>query len=564
MLNEQLAAARLSSNTGQHFDGSPRALFIQYLNPEILALYRIKLPLSERDYRHVQHMMKYGALIGRERIIFPGSYLFEVPGIDRVLQGMSAAIRAGVVYVASPADKLSRYAEKKRREYRDEPDLLERYSETSRVELDSQLRPAPRLMHSSSMEIASAWQKELTDGGILHEALRNAPLRSKPVSRLEGILASVPKRLDGRAFVSRFALPLLPFQPEIQDETKISFLISRVYLQSYLEEYQAFILTDTPLGHLDCAINPMSSKGRMQKISYAVFQQMFSNLGIARYFESVMGWAQLLEFRAKPILDWFVRSTIEDADSMQSAIRATALLNFGAPQGMAIRLSGPDAIYEMEARLHRVRDVIAAGNFDYTEIKRPTPSKFAQSTLFEVLGKAQNGANMIKTTDIFIVHGRDTKVVVSIKTLLRAAALNPLDWEEVVSWTGSASPATLDVIRAGLERAQAVIVLLTPDELVELREGLRNTANDPEKGYQVRPNVLIELGMAFAMDPSRTLLLKLGNGLRPISDISGLNFLSLSGDAASRNSLAERLKLAGCTLRLSAEFFNMDLALPSV
>jgi predicted nucleotide-binding protein len=531
------------------------------LNPEILALYGVPLPLNNRDYRHVQRMTKYGALIGRERIIFPGSYLFEVPGIDRVLQGMSAAIRAGVVYVATPADKLSRYAEKKRREYRDEPDLLERYSQSSSVELGSQLRPAPRLLRSSSTEIAGAWYEELADGGILHEALRNAPLRGMPATKLESKLASVPTRLDGRAFVTRFALPLISFPLEVQDETKIGFLISRVYLQSYLDEYQAFILTDTPLGHLDCAINPVSLTGRTQKISYAVFQQMFAHLGIAPYFENVMGWAQLLEFRAKPILDWFVRLTISNAENMRSAIRAAVLHNSSTRRASMVRLAGNDALHEMEARLYYLRDIVLAGQFDHVDTWQPTKSVGAQVNLFAAPGEAQKGTTMIRTTDVFIVHGRDAKVVASIKTLLRAAALNPLDWEEVVSWTGSASPATLDVIKTGLERAQAVVVLLTPDEEVKLREDLRS-AKDSEHGYQVRPNVLIELGMAFAMAPNRTLLLKLGS-LRSISDISGLNFLSFSGDAASRNSLAERLKVAGCTLRPSAEFFSMDISLPT-
>lgn len=555
--SEKSDMAYENANTTPSILGAPRPFFVQYLNPEILSLYGIKYPLGRKAVWEMLRLTRYGALIGRERIVFPDSYNWEVAEFKTILNNIAPACRAGIVYISKSAIKSSLYAEKKREEYRDEPEIYDSYARPVERTQDDNLRIAPRIARSTASDIASGWADLLNTGCLLDRILHNQSFRFKRLSAIEDAVASVPERLDGRAFISRYAIPLLPFTPYAQDITRISYFISRVYLESYLSEHRAFILSDTNLGGLDCELDTYSKRGEIQKISYRYFAHIFETLGISRCFERLISWNQLLRLRTSPIVDWFIQYALNRPDELESAAHAHAILSNTANRVHSLPTNGSDALCEIESKLNAVREIIFAGS--YIDVFRPSPViGFGCSHVESLKERAMSTNN-----SVFLVHGRDAQVVSSIKTLLRAANLNPLDWEEIVGWTGHSSPNTLEVIKIGLEKAQAILVLLTPDETASLRESLIGSNESSELGYQPRPNVLIEIGMAVALNPTRTLLLKLGP-IRSISDIAGLNFLAFSGDAASRHALVERLKIAGCAARPTSEFFNLELSLPAI
>jgi hypothetical protein len=109
-----------------------------------------------------------------------------------------------------------------------------------------------------------------------------------------------------------------------------------------------------------------------------------------------------------------------------------------------------------------------------------------------------------------------------------------------------------------------VIVVFSPDEEVSLREDLCTDPGDYESsgGFQSRPNVFIESGMALARDEKQTILLEIGHN-RHASDLTGLHFLRLSNDAASKNALFHRLSTAGCdVLNKGNDWLGMDFPIP--
>src|SRR5207248_5589447 len=124
---------------------------------------------------------------------------------------------------------------------------------------------------------------------------------------------------------------------------------------------------------------------------------------------------------------------------------------------------------------------------------------------------------------IFVVHGRDSEVVDRMFEFLRALDLAPQEWEPLVAATGMMTPVLNDVVARGLSAgsAQAVVVLLTPDDIVTLHPTLRQR-NDPldetTQVLQARPNVLIELGMALGAYRASTLIIEFGR-LRRIADL---------------------------------------------
>jgi predicted nucleotide-binding protein len=173
----------------------------------------------------------------------------------------------------------------------------------------------------------------------------------------------------------------------------------------------------------------------------------------------------------------------------------------------------------------------------------------------------------IANPQVFVIHGRDSQFVREFGSFLRAIDLHPLDWEEVVSRTGQSTPFLGDVLSTAFEDLQAAVVLLTPDDGACLHPSLRD-AGDPDYEAvvtgQARPNVLFEAGMAFGLQPARTVLVEVGR-LRPFSDVGGRNVIRFNGGPESRQKVASRLRTAGCDVNLSGtdwldprRFENLD------
>nr|WP_211244430.1 nucleotide-binding protein [Actinospica robiniae] len=150
---------------------------------------------------------------------------------------------------------------------------------------------------------------------------------------------------------------------------------------------------------------------------------------------------------------------------------------------------------------------------------------------------------------VFVVHGRNDDARLAMFTFLRALDLSPIEWSEAITMTGEGSPYIGKVLEVALEAAQAIVVLLTPDDIAYLRTEYAHGPNDPEgtPQAQARPNVLFEAGMAMGQAPNRTVLVELGE-LRPFSDVAGRHAVRMSNGADRRQALAQRLKTAGCSV----------------
>lgn len=99
----------------------------------------------------------------------------------------------------------------------------------------------------------------------------------------------------------------------------------------------------------------------------------------------------------------------------------------------------------------------------------------------------------------------------------------------------------------GLSLADAVLVLLTPDDIVRLRPDLLRPS-DGEEGRNERgqpgPNVSYEAEMAQAKAPHRSLMVSIG-AVKVFSDISGRHLPHFDGGQRARHQLVKRLQLTG-------------------
>lgn len=156
----------------------------------------------------------------------------------------------------------------------------------------------------------------------------------------------------------------------------------------------------------------------------------------------------------------------------------------------------------------------------------------------------------INKNSVFVVHGRDENNREAMFNFLEAIGLDPIEWEEAIRMTGTPNPHIDEILFEAFNNAQAILVLFTPDDEAKLKlEFQREDDLDFEKELtgQARPNVLFEAGMAYGIDPDRTVLIQIGQ-VRKFSDISGRHLLHFDGSSKARKSLADRLALAGCSI----------------
>lgn len=156
---------------------------------------------------------------------------------------------------------------------------------------------------------------------------------------------------------------------------------------------------------------------------------------------------------------------------------------------------------------------------------------------------------------VFLVHGRNGPAREALESLLRAFDLKVISWRQACTWAGGGSPYTGDVVAAGMQRADAVVVLLTPDDEGRLRPEFRQDRDGPDErelNGQPRMNVVFEAGMAMALDRDRVVIVEVG-AVRRMSDIDGVNVVRLDDSIERRRDLAARLQATGLDVDMDDE-----------
>jgi len=155
---------------------------------------------------------------------------------------------------------------------------------------------------------------------------------------------------------------------------------------------------------------------------------------------------------------------------------------------------------------------------------------------------------------VFVVHGRNLEARDSMCAFLRSIGLHPITFDEVVLQAGKVLPYIGEILDTAFSLAQAVVVLMTPDDEGCLREPFRepsDPSHEIELTPQARLNVVFEAGLAIGGHfRNRTVLVEIGR-IRPFSDIRGRLTVRLNNSISKRKDLINRLQFAGCSVDLS-------------
>jgi predicted nucleotide-binding protein len=207
------------------------------------------------------------------------------------------------------------------------------------------------------------------------------------------------------------------------------------------------------------------------------------------------------------------------------------------------RFSTPDERADVSTFLGAAQRRAAGFDGPKIVVERAVPARRAAS-------KKSTPKKKVKPNTIFVVHGRDEPLRRSMFEFLRALGQNPQEWQQALAAAKGNNPYVGAVIDEVMEQAQAVVVMLSPDDAVTLKEqfwSASDGSNEKKPQGQARPNVLFEAGMAMAAHSKKTILVRFGK-VKHFSDVFGRHIPSLGDDFDSRNDFANRLEKAGCTV----------------
>jgi hypothetical protein len=172
---------------------------------------------------------------------------------------------------------------------------------------------------------------------------------------------------------------------------------------------------------------------------------------------------------------------------------------------------------------------------------------------------------------VFVAYGRNIEMKKAMFEFLRALDLFPQDWKELVASTGKSSPYVGEVLDKAFSDAQAIVILLTPDDEGKMNYNYlsdRDPMHERQLTPQARQNVIFEAGIAMGHRPDRTIIVQIGE-IRPFSDIGGRHTIIMDNSPEKRGDLAQRLHTAGCPTNtysdayFKAGNFNLNASKPT-
>ncbi len=108
------------------------------------------------------------------------------------------------------------------------------------------------------------------------------------------------------------------------------------------------------------------------------------------------------------------------------------------------------------------------------------------------------GTTKTKENTVFVVHGRDAKLRDAMYQFLGALGLKPQEWGHAIRAASrkGGNPYVNEAVTKIMEQAQAIVVLLTPDDEAKLKEqfvGKHERQSEGKLRGQARPNVIFKL-----------------------------------------------------------------------
>ena len=256
-------------------------IFIYHLDNELQKLFQLGKSFHARDVANAFNLItRVAFLLCKESIIVPLSNYMESDLSFRILNKLRSPNMMATkgIQLVSSSYNLKELFERKQIQHGEKiysPGFhyADFVNPSGNVNLPGSLS---KRTASASKDIETIW---ISDKGIetLARSLYSVLAPGKRASVIEDKLNEVPEKLQGQAYISEYIIPLLEVDEnyKTQADTFINQFITRAYIKSFLDEYEAVCLKDIPVIDSD-AILPNEEKYR--HLSYAFWVNVLYNL----------------------------------------------------------------------------------------------------------------------------------------------------------------------------------------------------------------------------------------------------------------------------------------------
>lgn len=481
--------------------------FLHFLDRELL---ETQGAYNKRIEKSIGLDVRFILLNSPGDLILSASFLFESKYAYAIFKEFYDFFVEGKFIVAITYDSITNMISIKQEQYRSESTLFPNYfNDLGYVLAESNVMFVPK-KENTTIYIANEMLNKLQVHNMI-EGKENIPYLQETI--VERGKRAITHHLFDSVYQKRNVL--------MNDKRIINALITESYIKSYMEYFDATI----PTG-LRCGIY--------------TYDYLSDNVPLS----DVCFWVKL--YKQIGLYSFVCTCSI---DLLKMIVKSEEQLSFlhsiemwvASYERTSIQNKSTVSYNKFINQLNRYADIyIQDYNFYIKRIQSVTNE-------IQVLSenKKKEWCNMEeKQKTVFVVHGRNKKIKQDMFAFLRSLNIRPLEWESAVKLTNKGTPTTLEVIRAGMKNANGVIVLFTGDDLAKLKEEFWESEERYDYESQPRQNVLIEAGMAMALYPDSTIIVRIGKQ-RDISDFDGINYIDLNNKPEKRQAFVSRLKTIG-------------------
>jgi hypothetical protein len=272
-----------------------RDVFVHFLDHEILDLYNIAKGFRDDEVlAESTSALRIGYLFTTGSLLVPLSSYFESGLARAVLRSLRTLGEVGDLQIVASSEDYATFIYEKQEQYKHDRKRYPLYfAEDGIKELLTLRIPLKLRRASSTRQITRGWKNSLTDLPDLWSPIF-ASGNPGSTEQFENSIDDLPERLEGSAFIWSFVKPLLPVSDVTPaGELSLKRLISEHYVRSYIEEFEACILTGLNIGELDFGV-PIDWQFPMREV-----RRTLRTIGIEVPIDR-LSWVQSRELRYSP------------------------------------------------------------------------------------------------------------------------------------------------------------------------------------------------------------------------------------------------------------------------
>ena len=223
-------------------------VFVYHLDYELQKLFSFTRYEYNNLYECFRLATRVAYLISKNKILVPASHYFESDIAYKILNELKELGEIGAIELISSSSNLDEFLSKKESQHRGNI-WLPKYHYSEYITGKKIILPGTIVQRkrSASKDIKTAWGSSIIESGTKDELIKlNKDTRQN--SQLEEEIYTIPELLGEQAYISEYIIPFLSIEDgkKSKADTIINRFITKQYIASFLQEYNAICLRDIP------------------------------------------------------------------------------------------------------------------------------------------------------------------------------------------------------------------------------------------------------------------------------------------------------------------------------